>query len=78
MSAVTSSDGLTITLTFDEGLDSRNKPRTGDFSVTVQGERRNVSTVSVSGRTVVLGLGNAVTTGQTVAVIYTDPTAGVR
>ena len=77
VSAVTSSDGLTIILTFDEGLDSQNKPRTGDFSVTVQGERRNVSTVSVSGRTVALGLGNAVTTGQTVAVIYTDPTAGV-
>ena len=35
-----------------------NKPRTGDFSVTVQGERRNVSTVTVSGKTVVLGLGS--------------------
>ncbi len=77
VSAVTSSDGLTIILTFDEGLDSQNKPRTGDFSVAVQGERRNVSTVSVSGKTVALGLGSAITTGQTVAVIYTDPTAGV-
>ena len=76
-SAVTSSDGLTIILTFDEDLDSQNKPRTSDFSVTVQGERRNASTVSVSGKTLTLGLGSAITTDQTVAVIYTDPTAGV-
>ena len=67
-----STDGLTITLTYDEDLDSRNKPRTGDFSITVQGERRSVSTVTVTGATVVLGLGAAITTGQSVSVTYTD------
>ncbi len=72
-----STDGTTITLTYDEDLDSQDKPRTGDFSVTVQGERRDVSTVTVSGKTVELGLGSAITSGQTVAIIYTDPTAGV-
>ena len=77
VSAATSSDGLTIILTFDEDLDTQNKPRTADFGVTVQGERRDVSTVSVSGKTVELGLGSAVTTGQTVTVTYTDPTADV-
>ena len=74
-SVAMSTDGLTITLTYDEDLDSRNKPRTGDFSVTVQGERRDLSTVTVTGKTVVLGLGTAITTGQSVTVTYTDPTA---
>ena len=32
LSAATTTDGLMIVLTFDEDLDSRNKPRTGDFS----------------------------------------------
>ncbi len=76
--AATTSDGLTVVLTFDEDLDSQNKPRTSDFAVTVQGERRNVSTVEVSGKTVTLGMGTVVTAGETVAVIYTDPTAGVN
>ena len=75
--AATSSDGLTIVLTFDEELDGGNGPRTSDFAVTVQGERRNVSTATVSGKTVTLDLGSAITSGETVAVIYTDPTAGV-
>ena len=33
--------------------------------------------MSISGKTVTLELGTAITTGETVAVIYTDPTAGV-
>ena len=78
VSAETSTDGTKIILTFDENLDSQNKPGTGDFTVTVQGEHRNVSTVTVSGATVELGLGTAITSKQTVAVIYTDPTAGVN
>ena len=77
VSASTSIDGLTITLTFDEDLDSQNGPRTANFGLTVQGERRDVSTVNVSGKTVTLGLGGAITTEQAVAVIYADPTAGV-
>ena len=77
VSASTSIDGLTITLTFDEDLDSQNGPRTANFGLTVQGERRDVSTVNVSGKTVTLGLGGAITTEQAVAVIYADPTADV-
>ena len=76
-SAVTSTDGLMVVLTFDEDLDSGNGPRTSDFAVTVQGERRSVSTVTVSGKTVTLGLSKAIAGNETVAVIYTDPTAGV-
>ncbi len=75
--AATTFDGLMIVLTFDENLDSGNGPRTSDFAVTVQGERQTVSTVTVSGKTVTLDLDSAITIGETVAVIYTDPTAGV-
>ena len=77
LSAATTSDGLMIVLTFDEDLDSQHGPRTSDFGVTVQGERQAVSKVTVSGKTVTLELGDAITTGETVTVIYTDPTAGV-
>ena len=75
--AATTADGLMIVLTFDENLDSGNGPRISDFAVTVQGERQAVSAVSISGKTVTLDLDSAITTGETVAVIYTDPTAGV-
>ena len=64
MSAATSTDGLTITLTFDEILDSQRGPRTANFGLTVQGERRHISTVNVNGKTVQLGLGAAITTGR--------------
>ena len=77
VSAATSGHGLTITLTFDEILDSQRAPRTANFGLTVQGERRDISTVNVNGKTVELGLGAAITTGQVITVAYTDPTAGV-
>ena len=77
-SVAMSTDGLTITLTYDEDLDSRNKPRASDFSITVQGEGRSVSTVTVTGMTVALGLGAAITTGESVSVTYTDPTPDVN
>ena len=76
-SATTSSDGAKIILTYDEILDSANKPATANFEITVQGEARGASTVTVIGKTVELGLGSAVTTGQVVTVSYTDPTDGV-
>ena len=78
LSAATTADGLMIVLTFDENLDGGNGPRTSDFAVTVQGERQTVSKVSVSGKTVTLDLDGAISTGETVVVIYTDPTAGVN
>ena len=77
VSAATTSDGLKIVLTFDEDLDSRYGPRTSDFAVTVQGERRTVASVGISGKTVTLDLGSAISTNESVAVVYTDPTAGI-
>ena len=76
-SATTSGDGTKIILTYDEILDSANQPATANFEITVQREERDISTVTVIGKTVELGLGSAVTTGQVVTVAYTDPTDGV-
>ncbi|MCF0267187.1 hypothetical protein KW868_22400, partial [Acinetobacter guillouiae] len=44
--------------------------------VTADGQVVAVTGVTVNGSTVVLSLGTAVTTGQTVTVGYTDPTTG--
>ena len=76
-SATTSGDGAKIILTYDEILDSTNKPATANFAITVQGEARDASTVTVVGKTVELGLGTAITAAQAVTVAYTDPTDGV-
>ncbi len=73
-SAATSSDGTQVILTYNEAL-SATMAGTGAFAVSVAGSNRNVTGVSVSGSTVVLTLGSAVTNGQTVTVGYTDPTA---
>ena len=64
-------------MTYDEILNSAKRPATADFELTVQGERRDVSAVTVSGKTVELTLGSTVTQEQTVYLTYTDPTAGV-
>ena len=66
-----------IILTYDEILNSENEPATANFEIMVQGERRDVAMVTVTGKTVELELGSAVTEEQTVIVTYTDPTAGV-
>ena len=77
LSAGMSSDGSTITLTFDEPLDGGNGPTPGDFAVMVEAAPRAVSTAAVVGRSVELSLASPVIEGQTVRVNYTDPTAGV-
>ena len=77
--AVMSSDGLSITLLFDEVLDDEAGPTAADFSVEVDGEVVDLSTsspVTVSGRTVVLKLANAVLVRRAVTMTYTDPTGG--
>ena len=73
-----SNDGLTLTLTYDEDLDGGNGPVPADFVVSVEGERRTVSTVTVSGTDVALRMASVITSALTVAVTYTDPTAGVN
>ena len=66
-------DGSTLTLTYNETLDGSSEPATSAFSVTVNGNARRVTGVSVDGRTVSLDLASPVASGDTVAVSYTDP-----
>ena len=74
VSAVMSSDGSSITLTYDEVLDGDNGPATTDFAVTVDEVGAEPSQVTLSGRTVVLELSTGVLSLQDVTVSYTDPT----
>jgi hypothetical protein len=62
----------TVTLTYNEALDSTNIPLTTAFDVQINGSANPVTLVTVNGMTVVLTLTNTFTTGQTVSVIYTD------
>ena len=49
-------DGTTLTLTYDEPLDGRSRPETGDFTVAGGDQARTVTRVAVSGSTVELTL----------------------
>ena len=66
-------DGATLTLTFDEALDTDTIPHTSAFAVTVAGSGRGVDTVAVSGSAVTLTLVTAVFAGDAVTVDYTAP-----
>ena len=63
-SVALSSDGTTITLTYDEILDGQAGPGTTNFAVTVEDERRDVSRVRVNNREVELRLSSPVTVQQ--------------
>jgi uncharacterized repeat protein (TIGR02059 family) len=63
----------TLTMTYNETLDTASKPATSAFAVTVNGAARSVSTVSISSTRVLLTLASPVTVGQTVTVTYTVP-----
>ena len=67
-------DGATLTITFDEPLDTSEAPDTSSFAVTVAGSSRGVDTVSVSGSVVTLTLVTAVFAGEAVSGDYTVPT----
>ncbi len=71
-------DGRSLILTFSEPLAeaAHHRPAATAFTVTVAGEPepRAVTTVTVSGAHVVLGLTNPVRPGQAVTVGYTMPT----
>ena len=67
-------DGATLTITFDEPLDTGEAPDKSSFAVTVAGSSRGVDTVSVSGSIVTLTLVTAVFAGEVVTVDYTVPT----
>lgn len=60
-----------ITLTYDETLDSGSVPATTDFAVTVNGTPNAVTSVGVVGALVTLGLTTPPSPGDTVLVSYT-------
>ena len=67
-------DGATLTVTFDEALDTAQVPATSALSVTVAGSNRGIDTAAVSGSVVTLTLVTSVFSGDTVTVDYTVPT----
>ena len=69
------STAKTITLTYSEALNATDLPATTAFNVSIGGVDNAVSSVAVSGSTIVLTLTNAFAAGA-VSVAYTDPTTG--
>ncbi len=63
--------GDTLTLTYNEALDTGSTPATTDFVVTVDASPVSISSVNVTGSTVVVTLDSAVSEGVTVTVSYT-------
>ena len=71
--------GATLSITFDQALDTGSVPLKTSFAVTVAGSTATVTAVAVSGKRVTLTLGAAATAAQTVVVSYTAPaTGGIR
>ena len=67
-------DGATLTLTYNEDLDTGITLPASAFVVTVGDATRSLDSVSVSGSAVTLTLATAVESGDTVTVDYTVPT----
>ena len=63
-------DGDRLILPFDESLDETSAPQADDFRVTVAGESREVTAVSVKGNEVSLTLVSPAEVGQAAAVSY--------
>ena len=71
-------DGATLTVTYDEALDTNGGPDKTAFAVTAAGNDRGVDTVSVSGSIVSITLVTAVFAGDAVTVDYTATHRPVR
>ena len=66
-------DGATLTLTYNEELDTGATPPTSAFAVNVNGASRSIMGAGVGGSSVLLLLSPAVVAGDTVNVDYTKP-----
>ena len=66
-------DAATLTLTFDEALDTTSVPAASAFTVTVAGTVRGVGAVDIDGASAVLTLASAVAANETVTVEYAVP-----
>ena len=71
-------NGVTLTLTYGEDLDTESKPAAGDFtisitdSVTSGPQSASVKTVDVAGKTVILTLDYQTRFEDTIALVYTS------
>ena len=74
----TGTSTATMTLYFDEPLDTGSKPATGDLVVAKNNSRVTVSSVTVKGSNLVLKLGDSAATGTTFSVDYTPGTNPIR
>ena len=74
-SSAVNTAGTTVTMTYSEALSSTTAS-TSAFAVVAAGSAVTVSSVSISGSTVILNLGSTIRISQSVTVAYTDPTAG--
>ena len=72
-SAAVNSVGTTLTLTYNEPLNATTAATTA-FAVTAGSASVSVTSVTVSGSTVLLGLGSVIERGVAVSFIYTAPT----
>jgi uncharacterized repeat protein (TIGR02059 family) len=75
-SAIISSDGLTLTLTYNEALDGSSVPDIGDFLL--NGTSSIVDGVSIVGSTVLLSLDNPAFSGETITISYTPNADPIR
>ena len=72
-SATANTAGTQVTLTFNEPLNATTAVA-GDFAVSVGTVSKTVSSISVSGSTVILTLGTPAASGEVISVAYTAPT----
>ena len=70
--------GATLTLTWDEALDTGSVPASGDFTVTVAASGRGVASVAVAGSAVTLTLASAAAPGHAVTVQYDAGASPIR
>ena len=73
-SATANTAGTQVTLTFNEALNATTAVA-GDFAVSVGTTSMTVSSISVSGSTVILTLGTPAVIGDVISVVYTAPTS---
>jgi uncharacterized repeat protein (TIGR02059 family) len=76
VSAVINAAGTSLTLTYDEALDAASTPASGAFAL--GGTARTVSSVNVTGSTVVLTLSGVIGVGVSVTVSYTAGGAPIQ
>lgn len=76
LSRALAANGTTLTITYDENLDAGSTPAAGDYSLISLFWAGSISSVNVSGATVVLTLSTAVTTDDVLGLTYTVPGSG--